>query len=98
MSFDLCQRLLGLTLIAPMISAVHSKKPSGARKLESAGRMRGAPFISGALFLFVFVPIAFLLRMLRKKLLKLEFEPEAKTYWASRQINDAQASSMKRQF
>lgn len=56
------------------------------------------PIILGAIFYLVFTPMALLLRMLGKDLLRLKMEPGSKTYWIVRQPPGPAPESMSNQF
>lgn len=54
------------------------------------------PFIMGILFVFLFVPVGIILRVLGKDILGLKFSKQAKTYWINK--NKLDSISMKEQF
>jgi len=54
------------------------------------------PIVMALLFLFVIVPLAVVLRRMRKDLLNLSFDANAKTYWIPR--DNASVSGMADQF
>jgi len=54
------------------------------------------PFIMGVLFVFLFVPVGIILRVLGKDILSLKFSKQAKTYWVNK--NNLDSASMREQF
>lgn len=56
------------------------------------------PIILGVLFFLVITPIALLMRALGKRPLKLKSEPDAQTYWISRDPPGPEPDTMKQQF
>lgn len=57
-----------------------------------------SPVILGLMFFLTITPIAMVLKLVGKDVLKLRFEPECRTYWIERQPPGPESSSMKDQF
>ena len=56
------------------------------------------PIIMGLLFYLVVTPTGLIIRMLGKDLLRLRFDPQAKSYWIERQPPGPAPETMKDQF
>jgi uncharacterized integral membrane protein len=56
------------------------------------------PVILGLMFAVAVVPVALIMRLLRKDLLHLRFDPEAETYWQRRDPSGPAPKSMIDQF
>jgi hypothetical protein len=56
------------------------------------------PIILGLIFLFTIVPIGLIMRILRKDLLRLKFDPKAPSYWIERNPIGPDPKSLDRQF
>jgi hypothetical protein len=56
------------------------------------------PIITGLMFYLVFMPTGYLFRLLGKDLLRLKFDPDAETYWISRQPPGPPPQTMTNQF
>lgn len=56
------------------------------------------PLLMGATFLLVITPLAVLARLLGKRFLQLEREPDRDTYWISRTNGQIEPESLKRLF
>jgi hypothetical protein len=56
------------------------------------------PVIMAVMFFLTVTPIALIMRILDKDPLRLNFEPEAKTYWIERRPPGPAPETMKRQF
>ncbi len=56
------------------------------------------PLIMGILFFGIFVPMAIILKLLRKDLLSLKLSPDAESYWVLRDREERRMQSMKNQF
>lgn len=56
------------------------------------------PVIMAFIFFIGVVPTGLAVRLFRKDLLKLRFDPDAASYWIPRADSDASSSSMKNQF
>ena len=56
------------------------------------------PIIMGLLFYLVVTPTGLVMRMLGKDLLRLRFDPQAKSYWIERQPPGPAPETMKDQF
>ena len=56
------------------------------------------PIVLALLFFVVFTPMAFVMRMLGKRPLRLVPDPAAATYWIKREPPEGEAPSMRRQF
>ena len=57
-----------------------------------------APIVISLLFFIAVTPTALILRMLRKDVLSLKFDRNAKSYWISRSKTENPMGSMKNQF
>lgn len=57
-----------------------------------------SPIIMGLLFYTTVTPIGLIMRMLGKRPLPLEFDPEAKSYWIEREPPGPEPETMTRQF
>lgn len=87
--------LLFLALIAPQVLSPLNRL--WFRFGELLGRIV-TPIIMAVLFFIVFLPIGLLLRVMGKDLLRLKLEPDAKTYWISRDSEESKMGSMRNQF
>ena len=56
------------------------------------------PIIMGLMFFFTVTPIALIMRILRKDLLNIRFDPVAKSYWIKRDPPGPASDSMRQQF
>jgi saxitoxin biosynthesis operon SxtJ-like protein len=56
------------------------------------------PIVLGLVFYVTIAPIGFLLRAVRKDLLRLRPDPDARSYWIERQPSGRPSQSMKQQF
>ena len=56
------------------------------------------PIIMGILFYFIFTPIALLLKIKKKDLLKLKFQPDIHSYWIERLPPGPEPKTMEKQF
>ena len=56
------------------------------------------PLVLGLLFLCVVTPIALVLRVLGKKLIPLEFDPDCQSYWINREPPGPDGRTMDKQF
>ncbi|MCZ6894079.1 MAG: SxtJ family membrane protein [Gammaproteobacteria bacterium] len=56
------------------------------------------PIVMGVLFYLVVTPTGLVMRMLGKDLLRLRFDPQAKSYWIERQPPGPAPETMKDQF
>lgn len=56
------------------------------------------PIIASLMFFVVFTPVALLLRLLGKDLLRLKFDADAKTYWIIRRPLGPSPETMRNQF
>jgi hypothetical protein len=56
------------------------------------------PIVLGLIFLLTIIPIGLLLRLFGKDPLRLQFAPEAKTYWIERDPPGPEPESMPQQF
>ena len=56
------------------------------------------PLVMILLYFLVVTPIGLLMRMLNKKLLRLEFDPKTESYWIAREQPGPTPESMKYQF
>ena len=57
-----------------------------------------SPIVMGIIFFGTVVPTGLLMRLLGKRPLPLEFDPEAATYWVERDPPGPEPSTMKNQF
>jgi hypothetical protein len=57
-----------------------------------------SPLVLGLLFYLVFLPVGALIRVMGKELLRLRFQPSAKSYWIERQPPGPAPDTMKNQF
>ena len=68
-------------------------------KSAQSAPARGAwMLLMGAVFFVVLTPIAVVLRVLRRDLLRLAFEPGKKSYWSERQPPGPAGDTFPRQF
>jgi hypothetical protein len=56
------------------------------------------PILLGMIFFLVITPTALIMRLLKKDLLRLKFEPASKSYWIPREPPGPGADSFKNQF
>ena len=87
-----------ISLIFLFLGIINSKILTPFNKIwikigELLGRVV-APIVMAIIYFFIITPIAILLKLLRKDLLKIKFSPVT-TYWIKR---DKKFGSMKRQF
>ena len=87
-----------ISLIFLFLGIINSKILTPFNKIwikigELLGRVV-APIVMAIIYFFIITPMAILLKLLRKDLLKIKFSP-SKTYWIPR---DKKFGSMKRQF
>ena len=87
-----------ISLIFLFLGIINSKILTPFNKIwikigELLGRVI-APIVMAIIYFFIITPMAILLKLLRKDLLKIKFSPVA-TYWIKR---DKKFGSMKRQF
>ena len=87
-----------ISLIFLFLGIINSKILTPFNKIwikigELLGRVI-APIVMAIIYFFIITPMAILLKLLRKDLLKIKFSP-ATTYWIKR---DKKFGSMKRQF
>lgn len=87
--------LLVLGLIAPSVLAPLN---AGWTKLGLLLFKVVNPIVLGLIFVLTIVPIGLLLRLFGKDPLRLTFEPEAKSYWISRDPPGPAPDSMPQQF
>ena len=87
--------LLVLGMVAPSLLAPLNK---GWTKLGLVLFKVVNPIVLGLIFLTTIVPIGLLLRIMGKDPLRLTFEPEAKSYWISRDPPGPAPDSMPQQF
>ena len=57
-----------------------------------------APIVMALMFYGVFTPLAALLRLMGKDLLRLQFDRRAETYWIARDTADRSERTMRNQF
>lgn len=57
-----------------------------------------SPLIMGLLFFLVITPTGWIMRLLRKDILHLKFDPKAESYWIERQPPGPDGDSLKNQF
>ena len=86
--------VLAITLIRPSLLHPANILWTGLGRL--LGRIMN-PVITGLLFFLVFTPPAFILRWRKKDLLGLAREPDAETYWITRDAS-GETGSMLNQF
>lgn len=79
--------------------------PRALRPLNSGWQAMGrllhrlvSPLILGMLFYFTVVPTGIVMRLLRKDLLCLRFDPAARSYWVERRPPGPAAESLRNQF
>ena len=87
-----------ISLIFLFLGIINSKILTPLNKIwikigELLGRVV-APIVMAIIYFFIITPMAILLKLLRKDLLKIKFSPVS-TYWIKR---DKKFGSMKRQF
>lgn len=56
------------------------------------------PVVLGAMFFLAITPMALFMRILGKKLLNMQYDPDAKSYWIERQPPGPSTESVRRQF
>ena len=87
-----------ISLIFLFLGIINSKILSPFNKIWiKIGELLGkviAPIVMAVIYFFIVTPMAILLKLLRKDLLKIKFSPVT-TYWIKR---DKKFGSMKRQF
>ena len=87
-----------ISLIFLFLGIINSKILSPFNKIWiKIGELLGkviAPIVMAIIYFFIITPMAILLKLLRKDLLKIKFSPVT-TYWIKR---DKKFGSMKRQF
>ncbi|NTU77692.1 MAG: hypothetical protein HGA90_07790 [Alphaproteobacteria bacterium] len=94
-SLALALAFLGLSLFAARwlapLNKIWSQAGTGLQVVVN-------PVIMGLLFYAALVPMALLLKLGGKNLLRLNFEKEAKSYWISREPPGPEKGSFKQQF
>jgi len=86
--------VLLVTLVRPTL--LHPANLVWTRLGQLIGKVMN-PVMTGLLFFAIFTPTAFILRWRKKDLLSLAREPNADTYWITRETA-GEASSMVNQF
>ena len=86
---------LGLALLAPQVLAPLNRAWT---KLGLLMHRVVNPLIMGLLFFVAVTPMALVLRLLGKDLLRLKRDPDAASYWIERKPPGPAADSMRRQF
>ena len=56
------------------------------------------PIVLGAMFFVAVTPMALVMRLAGKKLLNMDYEPNAKSYWIERKPPGPPPESVRRQF
>lgn len=87
--------VLLLTLVRP--SALHAANVAWSKLGELLGRIVN-PVVMGALFFLVITPIALLMRLLSKDILRLKWNPNVASYWIPRDPPGPEPKTMINQF